>query len=103
MAVVEVLLYVVLVYLLLGVFCLIPLHAAGLRRIDLGTAGAGWWFRLLITPGMIVFWPLLMRRWRRARRTLDPAPGAVHRPITAEGIRLGPETFQPNGGGMVAQ
>jgi hypothetical protein len=32
-------------------------------RIDPMARGAGWGFRLLITPGAALFWPLLLVRW----------------------------------------
>jgi hypothetical protein len=37
--------------------------ALGLPRIDNGAKGAGVMFRLLILPGLIALWPLMMIRW----------------------------------------
>lgn len=39
---------------------------SGIHRVDPNTRGAGWGFRLIITPGVIALWPLLLRRWLRA-------------------------------------
>ncbi len=35
----------------------------GLRRIDNGAKGAGVGFRLLILPGLIALWPVMLIRW----------------------------------------
>jgi len=86
-AVVEFLLALLAAYLVIGLFCSVALHLVGLRKIDLATGGAGWWFRLLITPGLIALWPIMLVRWRRAARTHWPAPGEVHTPLSARGIR----------------
>ena len=72
------------VYLMAGV-CLLPLlHLRGLKSIDPATGGAGLFFRILITPGLITFWPLLLKRWRAAARG-DSAAGSVHRPTGPPG------------------
>ena len=38
----------------------------GVSRVDVRAAGAGWGFRLLIVPGTVFLWPLLLRLWWRA-------------------------------------
>lgn len=35
----------------------------GITRIDNGAKGAGLGFRLLILPGLIALWPLMLIRW----------------------------------------
>lgn len=45
-----------------GVFALCFL-ILGLTRIDHGASGAGFLFRLLIIPGLIALWPLMLVRW----------------------------------------
>lgn len=44
------------------VFALLFL-ALGLIRIDNGAKGAGLGFRLMILPGLIALWPLMLIRW----------------------------------------
>lgn len=44
------------------VFALVFL-GLGLTRIDHGAKGAGLGFRLLILPGLIALWPLMLIRW----------------------------------------
>jgi len=36
--------------------------AGGQRRVDAAAGGASLGFRLLITPGLIALWPVLLRR-----------------------------------------
>jgi hypothetical protein len=45
-----------------GVFAVLFL-LLGLPRIDKGAKGAGLGFRLLILPGLIALWPLMLIRW----------------------------------------
>ena len=40
-------------------------HAVGLKRLDHGADGAGWGFRLIITPGIVALWPVLLALWMR--------------------------------------
>lgn len=68
-----------------GIVVAVALHAGGLRRIDPAVSGAGWWFRVLITPGLMALWPWMIARWRRSAS--GPAPGPVHRPLSAGAIR----------------
>lgn len=35
----------------------------GVTRIDTGAKGAGLGFRLMILPGLIALWPLMLIRW----------------------------------------
>jgi hypothetical protein len=46
-----------------GLFFSIPFAAFGITRIDPLGAGSPWTFRLLIVPGVVLFWPLLLLRW----------------------------------------
>jgi hypothetical protein len=57
----------------LGVGCAIagPFVLRGVDRIDPSARGAGWGFRVLIVPGVVLLWPLLAARWAR---------GSVHPP-----------------------
>ena len=51
------------VYGLLGAVFAIAFVAKGVKRIDSQADGSSLGFRLLIFPGSIAFWPLLLRRW----------------------------------------
>ncbi len=67
-------------YLVVGLLFAAVFHVRGIVRIDPGVKGAGWFFRLLITPGLVGLWPLMAARWRGAL-------GERERPVTARGIR----------------
>jgi len=78
--VVVVLESVVAVYAGLGVVFAVVCQVRGLARLDPAAAGAGWGFRLLITPGIIGLWPVLARRWRRGPGPIHPsAPARLRR------------------------
>ena len=53
------------VYLACGLVFAIPFVIAGAGRMDPHAAHGSWGFRLLIIPGTMALWPLLLRRWMR--------------------------------------
>ena len=52
-----------LFYLAIGVLFAIAFVIIGVGKIDDGALGAPWFFRLLIFPGAIAFWPYLLSKW----------------------------------------
>jgi len=50
-------------YLACGLLVAIPFVLVGARKIDPHAAHGSWGFRMLIVPGTMIFWPLLLRRW----------------------------------------
>jgi hypothetical protein len=71
---VEVVLIIVAIYLLLGLLFVIPFLLKGLTTVDESAHGGTIGFKIIIIPGVIVFWPLLLRRWIRAGRKLHFPP-----------------------------
>jgi hypothetical protein len=63
MTIVTILLIIVAVYLVAGLVFAIPFVIKGVTKIDEGAHGSTWGFRIIIIPGTIVFWPLLLKRW----------------------------------------
>jgi len=53
------------VYVLVGLLVAVVLQARGLAQIDSQVVGTSWRFRLLITPGLVAFWPLFLVRMLR--------------------------------------
>jgi hypothetical protein len=49
----------------LGLLFAIAFLARGVSRIDRAAAGAGVGFRLIILPGVVALWPVMLRRWVR--------------------------------------
>jgi len=68
MGFVEIILLVVLIYLVFGVFFVIPFLTRGLTRVDETAHGGTIGFKIIIIPGVIVFWPVLLRKWLKANK-----------------------------------
>jgi hypothetical protein len=64
-----IILSIVGLYLLFGFLFAIPFVIKGVTVIDPdGAHGTTWGFRLVIIPGTIVFWPVLLKKWLRANK-----------------------------------
>ena len=53
-------------YLGLGVLFALPFAARWAGRLDPAAAAGSWGFRILIVPGAVLLWPLLLYRVLRA-------------------------------------
>ena len=49
----------------------------GVGKIDPAAPGSSWGFRLMIVPGCVAFWPLLLARW--IGRKAPPVERSPHR------------------------
>ena len=58
-------------YFSFGALFAVAFVTIGVQRIDSQAKGSGLGFRLLIFPGAVAFWPLMLRRW--VRGASDPA------------------------------
>lgn len=65
---VNIVLIVAGLYLLAGAVFAIFFLTAGIIKVDETAHGSGLGFRLIILPGTIVLWPLLMKKWIKAKR-----------------------------------
>ena len=72
------------VYLACGFLFAIPFAFAGVKKIDPHAAQGSWVFKLLIIPGAMIFWPLLLRRWLNGT-THPPEESTAHRRATKNG------------------
>lgn len=66
------------IYLALGLLFAIPFALVGVKKIDPHAAHGSWGFRLLIVPGAMAFWPLLLKRWRSGTHE-PPEESSAHR------------------------
>jgi len=66
MTIIYFILLLVALYLAAGLVFAIFFVTRGVTRIDEGAVGSKWGFRLIIIPGTMVFWPLLLKKWLRA-------------------------------------
>ena len=72
--IVRFLLWVVFIYLGCGAIFTIAFQAKGINKIDEGAHGSSWGFRIIIIPCVIVFWPLLLSKWMKAKKEImEPA------------------------------
>ncbi|MDY7095171.1 MAG: hypothetical protein SX243_19515 [Acidobacteriota bacterium] len=85
---IELLLQGVGVYLAFGLLFALACHIFGLSKIDAGVKGAGPWFRLLVTPGLVALWPWMLILWRRGARGEDEDDRVEH-PVPPGRLRGG--------------
>jgi len=65
--VVEIIMILFSVYLICGLLFAIPFVYKGVTTVDPeGAKGASLGFRLIIIPGTMVFWPVLLIKWIKA-------------------------------------
>ncbi len=68
---------VISTYLTIGAIFSIPFVTFLVRFVDPSAKGLAIGFRLLIIPGVCVFWPLFV--WRLVRRQQTPTERNIHR------------------------
>ena len=68
MAYAEIILWIASLYGLAGLAFALAFVTRGVGRVDPAAAGAPISFRLLIFPGSLALWPLLLSGWMRATR-----------------------------------
>ncbi len=83
---VEATLLIVGGYAIIGLLVAFALQARGLHSIDPATRGAGLGFRILVTPGLVALWPILVGKWRRAAAGTAQIPDP-DRPVSPRGLR----------------
>jgi len=84
-------------YLTCGLVFAIPFALVGVKKIDPHAAHGSWGFRLLVIPGTMAFWPLLLRRWFGGTHE-PPEECTPHRPCSRQGGSAGgthPSTVIP--------
>ena len=68
MTIVTILFYLAGLYLLCGFIFALFFVTKGVERVDEGAHGASIGFRIIIIPGTMAFWPLLLRKWIAASK-----------------------------------
>ena len=69
------------VYAALGAIFAIAFVTRGVEQIDPAAKGASRGFRLIIVPGVVALWPILLRRWIAGAP--PPAEQNAHRAASA--------------------
>src|SRR5260221_14783122 len=72
-------------YLTCGLVFAIPFALVGVKKIDPHAAHGSWGFRLLVIPGTIAFWPLLLRRWATGAKE-PPEECNAHRRLASAAV-----------------
>jgi hypothetical protein len=63
-----IILYIVMGYLIAGLLFSVAFVTRLIGRLDESAVGAPWSFRLLIFPGCVALWPILLNRYQKIRR-----------------------------------
>jgi hypothetical protein len=72
-------------YLACGLVFAIPFALVGVKKIDRHAAHGSWGFRLLVIPGTMALWPLLLRRWATGVK-VPPEECNAHRCAVRKGL-----------------
>lgn len=57
-----VVLYLLIAYILIGILFALIFLTRLIHKLDEGSIGAPWTFKLTIFPGCVVFWPVLLKK-----------------------------------------
>ena len=66
--IIEILLNLLTVYVICGFVFSIAFLIAGINKIDEAARGSTIGFKMIIIPGVIIFWPYLLRKWIMATK-----------------------------------
>jgi hypothetical protein len=72
-------------YLSCGLVFAIPFVLVGVKKVDPHALHGSWGFRLLVIPGTMAFWPLLLRRWATGAKA-PPEECDPHRRAARKGV-----------------
>ncbi len=75
---------IITAYFIIGAVFALLFVTVGVSRVDPAASGAGIGFRLLLVPGAMALWPVLMRRWMAGRL---PKEQNAHRRAAQEAPR----------------
>jgi TM2 domain-containing membrane protein YozV len=65
---ISVILIAMAIYLATGLLFALFFLIKGVNKIDTSAIGSGWGFRIIILPGTIVLWPLLLNKWIKTKK-----------------------------------
>jgi hypothetical protein len=66
--IIQILLLIIAIYFAFGFLFAILFITNGINKVDMGARGSTIGFRILIIPGITVFWPFLLKRWLNATK-----------------------------------
>ncbi|MBL0182535.1 MAG: hypothetical protein IPP96_09635 [Chitinophagaceae bacterium] len=56
------------VYLVMGMIFAIFFLSRGIEKMDTAAHGSGFGFRMIILPGTIALWPVLLKKWMNIKK-----------------------------------
>ena len=68
MELVTIIVTIAIIYLAIGVLFVILFLWKGITKVDEGAHGGSIGFKIIIIPGVIVFWPVLLRKWMKVNK-----------------------------------
>jgi hypothetical protein len=74
----KVLVFAFYAYASVGIVFAVAFVTVGVKRVDEQAVGSSLGFRLLIFPGCVAFWPMLLQRWAGGK-TEPPEEENPHR------------------------
>ena len=70
-------------YVTVGALFAVPFVLRGVHRVDSVARDGSWGFRLIIVPGVVALWPLLLGRWALGNE--PPQESNAHRRAARRG------------------
>lgn len=58
------------IYLAAGLLFAVIFLIKGIERVDASAHGATWGFKLIIIPGIMALWPVLLNKWIKSPQPL---------------------------------
>ena len=68
---ISIILTIALIYLLMGVLFAFAFLSKGMQKLDKDTKNTNIFFKLLILPGVIFFWIVLLLKWMKIKNFDD--------------------------------
>jgi hypothetical protein len=66
--VIELIFSIAAFYLFAGLLFAFIFFYKGIRSVDEGSIGSSIGFKIIIIPGIMVFWPVLLKKWIRVSK-----------------------------------
>ena len=60
--------YLLYIYFGIGLVFMVFFLAKGIEKIDASVKGSSFRFRLLMVPGIVAFWPILLQKWLKLNK-----------------------------------
>jgi len=62
-----IILYMILLYLMLGVAFAVYFVTIAINSVDPSAKGTSWGFKIIILPGCILLWPVILKKYLKSK------------------------------------